>query len=910
MTDTSKILNGLQPGGTYSVQVRSKNGAGETSDWSTAYTFQTPGNLLTTVNSTVAEYLAGGVAGLYSSSNLYMTSTGIYGWSGPGVRTFFIDSVTGNAFFSGSVVAGAGSIGGWNIIPNELYSGSVHINSQTPAIYIGRGVHADVQTPFYVDGASRFSIGNNFVYYPAYGNAITIQTTGNTASVSSNGASVAVYDPIAASIQSTMLVTGSAFAVGTSASAVTYVSPSVAVVLLSTPAVVTGSVNATFQMDSYSELIVRGKISGIVETTTALSSAVLSNFVTSASVGPTPDKIYFTTASGHAWTVGTTLIFQGLSSGTPLFSNMEYTLTHNSFQIVAVPNSSVFVVSVGAASTAFTANTNYVFGTGGSSGADVYLDTYTDLYGGNTGNAAIASMQELTLGSYPVEVGNASPRQAGAGLRLDPYNYWLVNNQFRVGSDQTSMTWDGSKFQLNNNAVNANLALNVGGTKSYISMFSTGSPNWTGANTSFYVDSFGYLSVGGSAMIFDPTAGLTVNGTINAGQGLIGGFAITASSLIGNSAASVAAGGQLQLNPYKNQLKFINPTATQAPFGSIRLNSINDQYQTHAEFKDDLLSNVSSANGNNGGATIYRYFDEIGWSRFHIENWFSDGSNGSGGGPGPNAAPPARIFMESRVGSQDIFGNIIPPSGSIAMYVGSTDDTTILSQLALDINGATLAGNGVIVTGLGVQVGAVGPLALSAGTGLTENITGNSLEYISGNKVIQPANIALQASNQVTVGRGGTIGTPGTAGSFAVTNVPTTNNTYPAYFYYTSAGIDGRYYFFMSRSTSSSATKNFIDNYAVSISDFMQLRPVLFSMKEDESNTPKPGFYAEEVNEIDSLKHYVTYNPEDKNQPEGLDYAPMVTMLTSVVQQQQRMIEELSASVSALQTAIIGLGEK
>ena len=974
MVDTSKIINALQPGGSYTVQVRSTNGSGESSEWSDAYTFSTPVNVLSTTNSTVAQYLSGSIAGIYSSSNLYITGTGIYGFNGIGQRTFFIDSTNGNAYFSGSVFATSGSIGGWQInsgslIANgasmsgtgglafgspakfivdingnltatsasisgaitassgniggwsisstELFSGSVHINSQAPAIYIGRGVHGDAQTPFYVDGASRFSLGNSFIYYPAYGNGVYLVTTGNTASISPTGASIAVYDPIAASIQPTMLITGSAFAVGTQVASVTHVSSSVAVVLLSASTSSSGSVNANFQMDSYSELIVRGKISGIVETTTNLSSAVLSNYVTSASVGPTPDKIYFTTASGHAWAVNTTIIFQGLPSSTPLFSNMEYAITHNSFQIVAVPNSSVFVVSVGAASVNFTANTNYVMGSGSGVGTDIYLDPYTDLYGGTSSGAAIASMQELTLGSYPTEI--ASARTGGAGLRLDPYNYWLVNNQMRIGNDQTSMFWDGSQLGLKNNLGSSNVALNIGGTKSYIAMYTTSaSPGWTLPNTSFWVDSTGYLSVGGSALIWDPTAGLTVNGTINAANGLIGGFIITASSLSGFTTNPSQT--SLNLIPSKSQIKFNNPQSSLAPFGSIRVNTALNQYASDAELKVDLLSNISAVIGtdvygnpvsaNNGGANYYAYFNEYArWSRLKITNAYTDASEGTDGITGPFGGLYTRLDMESYgVGQDPISGSFIPADGKINLAILSADLNTTLTQLALDGNGATLQGGALILAGNAIQIASNNPYELDAATSV-ENISGISTENVTGIKKINAADILLNGT-QVTTGPGGTVGTPASQGSFAVSNVPTTNNTYPAYFYYAQAGGDNRYYYFMSRSTSSSATKDFISEYSVDSADFMNLRPVVYSMKGDESKTPKSGFYAEEVAELDSLKHYVTYNPENAGEPEGLDYAPMVTMLTSMVQQQQRTIEELSASVSALQNAIIGLGEK
>jgi hypothetical protein len=57
------------------------------------------------------------------------------------------------------------------------------------------------------------------------------------------------------------------------------------------------------------------------------------------------------------------------------------------------------------------------------------------------------------------------------------------------------------------------------------------------------------------------------------------------------------------------------------------------------------------------------------------------------------------------------------------------------------------------------------------------------------------------------------------------------------------------------------------------------------------------GFIAEEVEELDLLD-VMLYNEE--NQPEGVLYANMVSLLTKAIQEQQTQIEELKNEVNLL----------
>ena len=133
MTDVSKILNGLQPSATYTVQVRSKNSDGEYSDWSNSYTFSTPSTSITTYNSTVNTVLQGGslIAGDLSNANVQINSAGIFGYTVGSVPVFSIptDPSSSPTFAGFSLVqSGLTAVGG------VVTSASGAISSKTAKI--------------------------------------------------------------------------------------------------------------------------------------------------------------------------------------------------------------------------------------------------------------------------------------------------------------------------------------------------------------------------------------------------------------------------------------------------------------------------------------------------------------------------------------------------------------------------------------------------------------------------------------------------------------------------------------------------------------------------------------------------------------------------------------------------------
>lgn len=99
-------------------------------------------------------------------------------------------------------------------------------------------------------------------------------------------------------------------------------------------------------------------------------------------------------------------------------------------------------------------------------------------------------------------------------------------------------------------------------------------------------------------------------------------------------------------------------------------------------------------------------------------------------------------------------------------------------------------------------------------------------------------------------------------------------------------------------SSSSLRYKHDIKDYDEGLAEVMQLRPVSFKFNgEDIENI---GFIAEEVDAL-GLTQVLTYNEE--GQPEGVQYASMVSLLTKAIQQQQEIITSLESRIAALEVA-------
>lgn len=415
--------------------------------------------------------------------------------------------VAQSASITGQITAQSGTIAGWTITGEEiattigksriaLNSGSI---TNSPKIYIGSGNFGSNDTPFYVDASARFSLGNQFVYTPGTGTSSVVAFP--SASAYFNGASLTISSSNTGIIQYTA-VTGVDLPVNTIVNSVSVTGAST-IFTLNNTSTSSGNFAVTFSPVDYSTIAFSGKISGIVESVNPVSPLLLSATVNSASISSsaTTGSILFTASGGHSLTTGLKVIYTG-------FPATASGLNGLSGSVVNVPNSTQF----------YTLNP-----------ASVVSGSYS-----YTGASTTVSLQELTMGMQPSEnTGTAYAHTAGPGIRLDQYNWWLTNNQFRVGNAATYFNWNGTQFTIQGGGAYT-LGMGVGATaaSNYYSVFQVGTtPTYSSSTTPFYVSAVnnGQMSLG-NKLTWDG-ATLSVTGSVTALAGSIGGFTIASDKL-------------------------------------------------------------------------------------------------------------------------------------------------------------------------------------------------------------------------------------------------------------------------------------------------------------------------------------------------------------------------------------------
>lgn len=104
---------------------------------------------------------------------------------------------------------------------------------------------------------------------------------------------------------------------------------------------------------------------------------------------------------------------------------------------------------------------------------------------------------------------------------------------------------------------------------------------------------------------------------------------------------------------------------------------------------------------------------------------------------------------------------------------------------------------------------------------------------------------------------------------------------------------------FIYRSTSSLKYKRDVADATHGLAEVMQLRPVTYKGKADsDGDKVFGGLIAEEVHAA-GLNEFVSYN--DKGEPDALHYGHMVSLLTKAIQEQQTIIQSLTARIEALE---------
>jgi len=463
--------------------------------------------------------------GIYVNQHNYWYSNGLFG-IGDGTKGLTWNGSALNV--TGVINASAGgSIAGWSIGSDEIFKGSgsskIALNAgTTPKIYIGSGVHSSAGTGFYVDSTGKFSLSDQLTFSPDVDTPEVI-TTGtftsgnNTITVSS-----------ATGIVKGMLVIGTGIA---SNSTVTNISGTTITVTNNHTANGSG-VSLTFSLADFSELQVQGRIKGVLESTTSISTPRLQTTATSVVIsGTAGNQIATITTTGHAFIAGEKVLIENLPATNGL-NNLN-----REFAIDTLADSVTFTIKLSGVSGVTNSTNNSLTGT--------------------------VTLRELTLGLHPAQGTGSYSHSNGTGIRLDKFNWWFTNNQFRVGSVDSYIKWTtepeplldvvgqiratsgyiggtDSGWEISSGLIksianqdNKNIHLSDGATdennpKIFIGPTETAS--WNGADTPFYVDSQGYFSVGDrdSSLTYQPDIGIggkgtvTVTGTIQALQGSIG----------------------------------------------------------------------------------------------------------------------------------------------------------------------------------------------------------------------------------------------------------------------------------------------------------------------------------------------------------------------------------------------------
>jgi hypothetical protein len=93
-----------------------------------------------------------------------------------------------------------------------------------------------------------------------------------------------------------------------------------------------------------------------------------------------------------------------------------------------------------------------------------------------------------------------------------------------------------------------------------------------------------------------------------------------------------------------------------------------------------------------------------------------------------------------------------------------------------------------------------------------------------------------------------------------------------------------------------------LKNYG--LNTIMQLKPITYTFKADQTNQPQVGFLAQEVQKI--IPELVSGKEGDvaKGETLGVAYANLVPVLTKAIQEQQAMIEELKKKIEILEAKI------
>lgn len=473
---------------------------------------------------------------------------------------------------------------------------------------------------------------------------------------------------------------------------------------------------------SFGTLTVIGRIRGAIENTPIVPTDSGQFTVTAASIsGTSPNQTaVITTTATHTFAVGDTVIIESLTTGAS---------TCNGAWAIAEKTTTTFTIT-------------------GVSGATT---------GNYTGQSGIARVRELTLGLHPAF--NGSP--AGLGIRLDEYNYWFVNNQYRVGSSGSFFKWDGATLEvsgkvsaqsgnfsgfmtINNgtmkigaNANGASHGFYIGTSGDYL--YDSGAFRFGGASGIAYSGS-GNVTVGTGVVVNGNISGATgtFSGSLNATSGSIGGWLIGGTSFTsgtGSSSVGVASSGGFPF--YAG-----STTASVAPF---RVTSTGGLTATGAS----IVGTINATNSTFTGSVTAASISGSSISGTSITAGSISGNTITGG-----SISGTSITAGSVSGAYITGGSINGTSVTAAsisggqIAIGSNFNVTnagVLTASGASINGAINASSGTFtgtITAASITGGSINGTSITAGSISGNTITGSSISgttitagSISGNTI-------------------------------------------------------------------------------------------------------------------------------------------------------------------------------
>jgi hypothetical protein len=229
-------------------------------------------------------------------------------------------------------------------------------------------------------------------------------------------------------------------------------------------------------------------------------------------------------------------------------------------------------------------------------------------------------------------------------------------------------------------------------------------------------------------------------------------------------------------------------------------------------------------------------------------------------------------------------------SGSFLSQLRIAASTTAASAAGLRIVNPTLARGASITNCYGIYIdditsGAsdygIRSLVSSGANRFNLYIDGTAQNYFAGNVGIGTASPATQLHAN---------------GTIRYTNRPAAGTI-------TAIGFDTNGD--LKASSSSLRYKHDIEDYGKGLAEVMQLRPVSFKFNGEENTNI--GFIAEEVDAL-GLTEVMLYNEEE--QPEGVIYANMVSLLTKAIQEMKAIIDTQASTITTLTDRITALEAK